>query len=132
MNSVSVCGPLGVVEALGCNNSVRWAHAYGRPVCRTNNLAICAQQYKCDKHRVVARHQHPTAAFAFLALSTRLFTMMFNKLVAVVAAFVGASSMLVGALPTNVTESAIAARAIDPAGTHTGQVRTVHLSETPS
>jgi hypothetical protein len=50
--------------------------------------------------------------------------MMFNKVVAVVTALVGASSLFAGAaaLPTNVTESAIAARAIDPAGTHTGQV----------
>jgi hypothetical protein len=50
--------------------------------------------------------------------------MMFNKVFSVVTALVGASSLLVGAaaLPTNVTESALAARAIDPAGTHTGQV----------
>ncbi|CAE6485256.1 unnamed protein product [Rhizoctonia solani] len=50
--------------------------------------------------------------------------MMFNKIVAVVTAVVSASSLLAGvaALPTNVTESAIAARAIDPAGTHTGQL----------
>ncbi|KAG8711593.1 hypothetical protein FRC09_020521 [Ceratobasidium sp. 395] len=47
---------------------------------------------------------------------------MFNKVSAVVVALVGASSMLMGvsALPTNVTE--VAARSINPAGTHTGQL----------
>ncbi|QRW02098.1 hypothetical protein RhiLY_01095 [Ceratobasidium sp. AG-Ba] len=47
--------------------------------------------------------------------------MMFNKFAAVASALVGAGSMLTGvaALPTNVTE--IAARSINPAGTHTGQ-----------
>lgn len=54
--------------------------------------------------------------------------MMFNKVVAAVATFVGASSMLVAGLPANITESAIAARAINPAGTHTGQVRR-HIHE---
>ncbi|KAH7345784.1 hypothetical protein B0J17DRAFT_624891 [Rhizoctonia solani] len=49
--------------------------------------------------------------------------MMFTKIVAVVTTIVGASSLLgVAALPTNVTESAIAARSINPAGTHTGQL----------
>ncbi|KAH7343954.1 hypothetical protein B0J17DRAFT_703715 [Rhizoctonia solani] len=49
---------------------------------------------------------------------------MFNKIVAVVTAVVGANSLLAGvaALPTNVTESAIAARAIDPNGNNAGQV----------
>ncbi|KAB5591414.1 hypothetical protein CTheo_5131 [Ceratobasidium theobromae] len=47
--------------------------------------------------------------------------MMFNKVVAAVATFVGASSMLVAGLPANITESAVATRAINPAGTHTGQ-----------
>ncbi|KAG8784758.1 hypothetical protein FRC12_018316 [Ceratobasidium sp. 428] len=47
---------------------------------------------------------------------------MFNKISAVVVALVGASSMLTGvsALPTNVTE--VAARSVNPAGTHTGQL----------
>jgi hypothetical protein len=50
---------------------------------------------------------------------------MFNKIAAAVTALVGMSSMLMGvaALPTgsgNATE--IAARSIDPTGTHTGQV----------
>ncbi|KAG8741448.1 hypothetical protein FRC10_002852 [Ceratobasidium sp. 414] len=46
---------------------------------------------------------------------------MFNKIAAVATALTGMSLSLVGvaALPTNVTE--IAARSIDPAGTHTGQ-----------
>ncbi|KDN48119.1 hypothetical protein RSAG8_03135, partial [Rhizoctonia solani AG-8 WAC10335] len=50
--------------------------------------------------------------------------MMFNKIAAVITAVVGASSLLasVAALPTNVTESAIAARAIDPNGNHVGQL----------
>ncbi|KAB5594584.1 hypothetical protein CTheo_1906 [Ceratobasidium theobromae] len=49
---------------------------------------------------------------------------MFSKVFAVATALVGAGSMLTGAaaLPANITESAIAARAIDPAGTHTGQL----------
>ncbi|CCO30031.1 hypothetical protein BN14_04055 [Rhizoctonia solani AG-1 IB] len=50
--------------------------------------------------------------------------MMFNRVFAVVAAVVGASSLLAGvtALPTNVTESTIAGRSINPSGTHTGQL----------
>ncbi|CUA70326.1 hypothetical protein RSOLAG22IIIB_00683 [Rhizoctonia solani] len=48
--------------------------------------------------------------------------MMFNKMVAVTAV-VGASSLFSGVdpLPTNVTESAIKARAINPGGNHVGQ-----------
>ncbi|KAF8760320.1 Lytic transglycosylase [Rhizoctonia solani] len=50
--------------------------------------------------------------------------MMFNKIVAVVTAVVGASSLLAGvaALPTNITESAVGARSINPAGNHVGQL----------
>ncbi|CUA71128.1 hypothetical protein RSOLAG22IIIB_09342 [Rhizoctonia solani] len=50
--------------------------------------------------------------------------MMFNKLVAVLTTVVGAASLLAGvaALPTNITESAIAARSINPSGTHVGQL----------
>ena len=50
--------------------------------------------------------------------------MMFNKVAAAFTVLVGTSSMLMGvaALPTNVTESGVVARSINPAGTHTGQV----------
>ena len=50
--------------------------------------------------------------------------MMFNKVAAVFATLVGASSVLMGvaALPTNATDAGIATRSIDTAGTHTGQV----------
>ncbi|KAF8606405.1 hypothetical protein BDV93DRAFT_344537 [Ceratobasidium sp. AG-I] len=55
--------------------------------------------------------------------------MMFNKVAAAFTALVGMSSVLVGvaALPTNVTESGLAARSIDPSGTHTGQVFEIGL-----
>ncbi|KAG9093935.1 hypothetical protein FRC06_011315 [Ceratobasidium sp. 370] len=48
--------------------------------------------------------------------------MMFNQVAAVATALIGMSSMFVGvaALPTNATE--VAARSINPAGTHTGQL----------
>ncbi|QRV74842.1 hypothetical protein RhiJN_02857 [Ceratobasidium sp. AG-Ba] len=53
--------------------------------------------------------------------------MMFSKFATLASTVLGASSILMGAaaLPTNVTE--IAARSIDPSGTHTGQLFAVSI-----
>jgi hypothetical protein len=56
--------------------------------------------------------------------------MMFNKIVAVVTTVIGVSSLFTSAaaLPTNITESAVEARSINPAGNHVGQVCSYSLA----
>lgn len=93
--------------------------------CKTINIT----EVLCSSHR------HSTVALLLIhslvySSNFRYFVKMFSKVFAVATALVGAGSMLTGAaaLPANITESAIAARAIDPAGTHTGQVCSYRLT----
>lgn len=75
-----------------------------------------------DEHRLAVVLHSPI--ISTVSPFHSIFKMMFKKAAAVFTSLVGMSSVLVGvaALPTNITEAGVAARSIDPSGTHTGQV----------